>query len=314
MMRISVVIPALNEEEALPDLLEALVKQTRPPDEIIVVDAGSTDGTVGVVQEWGRKDRSIRYLKGRRGGCGIGRNIGIQATECEWIVILDCGMVPVPAWLASLMETQQRTQAPAVFGTCVYEPGTLFQKALCATAWGERPVPVVPCSLFHRSVFHTVGLFRQDLPAVEDREWTRRFLRRYGDRCVMREVTTPHKEIPGNIQSVYRKWHFYARCAVRAGVLNGQQALYLLGAPIVLVILASSWQAGAGLALMYVALRGVWLPLSKGVSVAWLLQPANLARVLAIAVTIDVAKALGFAAERLSMAFNQNRVLPQNSP
>ena len=90
-MDIAVVIPALNEEAALPGLLEALLKQTLRPDEILVVDAGSADRTVEIVQEWGRKDRSIRCLKGRRGGCGIGRNIGIQAAKCEWVVILDCG-------------------------------------------------------------------------------------------------------------------------------------------------------------------------------------------------------------------------------
>lgn len=308
-MGISVVIPALNEEAALPVLLKALLDQTHRPDEIIVVDADSTDGTAAVVREWERKGHPVRLLKGRRGGCGIGRNIGIQAAKSEWIVILDCGMVPVHSWLASLMDTQQRTKAPAVFGTCVYEPDTPFQKALCATAWGERPVPVVPCSLFHRSVFGTIGLFSEDLPAVEDREWTQRFLRCYEYRCVMQEAATPHKEIPRDLQSVYQKWRFYARCAVRAGVLRTQQALYLLGSPLVLLILASSWRATLVLVLLYVALRGIWQPLSKGVSLAWLMNPTNLARVLAIAVTIDVAKALGFAAERFTTLFSQNRTL-----
>ena len=127
-MGIAVVIPALNEESALPGLLEALLNQTLLPDEILVVDADSTDGTVEIVQKWGRKDHSIRCLKGRRGGCGIGRNIGIQAAKSEWIVILDCGMVPIPSWLVALEETQKRTGAQAVFGTCAYKPVSSFQK------------------------------------------------------------------------------------------------------------------------------------------------------------------------------------------
>src|SRR5213594_3233141 len=230
-MGIAVVIPALNEESALPGLLEALLNQTLLPDEILVVDADSTDGTVEIVQKWGRKDHSIRCLKGRRGGCGIGRNIGIQAAKCEWIVILDCGMIPAPSWLATLQETQKRTGAPAVFGTCLYQPASSFQKALCAVAWGERPVPVVPCSLIHQSVFETIGLFREDLEAVEDREWTKRFLRRYGNRCIMPGAITPHLDIPDDFKSVYGKWFRYSCCAVRAGVLQGAQDLYLLGVP-----------------------------------------------------------------------------------
>src|SRR3989442_7278570 len=162
-MQISVVIPALNEEKALPGLLEALLRQTRLPEEIIVVDADSTDRTAGIVEEWRRRGHPVRCLKGRRGGCGIGRNIGIQAAKSEWIVILDCGMVPIPSWLAALEETHKRTGAPAVFGTCLYKPASPFQKALCTVAWGGRPVPVVPCSLIHRSVFEAIGLFREDL-------------------------------------------------------------------------------------------------------------------------------------------------------
>ena len=300
-MGISVVIPALNEEAALPGLLEALLNQTLRPDEILVVDAGSADRTVEIVQEWGRKDRSIHCLKGRRGGCGIGRNIGIQAAKCEWVVILDCGMIPAPSWLATLEETQKRTGAPAVFGTCLYQPASSFQKALCAVAWGERPVPVVPCSLIRRSVFDAIGLFREDLEAVEDREWTKRFLQRYGDRCVMQEAVTPHLDIPDDFKSVYRKWFRYSCCAVRADVLRGQQVTYLLGIPLSLAVLIYSWQAALVLILPYGVIRGIWLPLHKGTSLAWLMKPANLSRVLAIAFSIDVAKALGFAAGRYNM-------------
>src|SRR2546426_7957785 len=129
-MQISVVIPALNEEKALPGLLEALLCQTRLPEEIIVVDADSTDRTAGVVEEWGRKGHPIRCLKGRRGGCGIGRNIGIREARHEWIVLLDCGVVPISSWLAALGETQKRTGAPAVFGTWSYKPASPFPKAL----------------------------------------------------------------------------------------------------------------------------------------------------------------------------------------
>lgn len=43
-MKVSVIIPTLNEAAYLPHLLEALARQTRPPDEVIVADAGSEDG------------------------------------------------------------------------------------------------------------------------------------------------------------------------------------------------------------------------------------------------------------------------------
>lgn len=300
-MGISVVIPALNEEQALPGLLTALLNQTRLPDEIIVVDAESTDGTAKVVREWKQDKVPIHCLKGRRGGCAIGRNIGIKAAANDWIVLLDCGMEPIPTWLASLEETQRRSEAPAVFAKCRYIPMTRFQKALCAVAWGERLVPVVPCSLIHQSVFETIGLFREDLEAVEDREWTKRFLRRYGNRCIMQEAVTPHLDIPDDLKSVYGKWFRYSYCAVRADVLHGQQAAYLLGIPLSLAVLIYSWQAALGLLFLYGWVRSIWLPLRRGTPLAWLAKPANFSRVLTIAFSIDVAKTLGFAAGRYSM-------------
>jgi glycosyltransferase involved in cell wall biosynthesis len=300
-MRISVVIPALNEEAALPGLLEASLGQTRCPDEIIVVDAESTDRTSDIVAQWAQSGSPVRCIKGRRGGCGIGRNIGIKAARNSWIVLLDCGMLPPSSWLALLEAMHHQTGAPAVFGTCQYIPETVFQRSLCAVAWGSRPVPVVPCALFHRSVFEAIGLFREDLEAVEDREWINRFLRHYGSLCVMQEAVTPHLDIPDDIKSVYKKWFLYSHCAVRAGVLRGAQVLYLIGVPLSLFILAYSWQAALGLILLYGGIRGIWLPLANGTPLAWLIKPANLARVSTIASVIDIAKALGFAAGHYSM-------------
>lgn len=300
-MHISVVIPVLNEESALPALLETLLNQTRPPDEILVVDANSTDGSVNVVREWGRKDGRVRCLEGRRGGCGIGRNIGIRAAACEWIVILDCGMIPIRSWLESLQETQKRAGVQAVFGTCLYQPATPFQTALCAVAWGRRPVPVVPCSLFHRSVFDSVGMFREDLEAVEDREWTKRFLEHFTSRCVMEEAVTPHYDVPRDVSAVYGKWFRYSRCVVRAGVLGDAQAVYFLGGPFATMAASYSWRAAVGLIMLYAGLRGVVMPLRKGVSGFWLIQPMNFVRVLTIASVIDAAKALGFTVERYHM-------------
>ena len=49
-MRLSVVIPALNEERHLGQLLSDLQRQSRRPGEIIVVDAGSTDATVDIAK------------------------------------------------------------------------------------------------------------------------------------------------------------------------------------------------------------------------------------------------------------------------
>jgi glycosyltransferase involved in cell wall biosynthesis len=300
-MRISVVIPALNEEAALPGLLEALLGQTRCPDEIIVVDAESTDRTSAILARWAQSGSPVRYITGRRGGCGIGRNIGIKAARNSWIVLLDCGMLPPLSWLASLEAMHYQTGAPAIFGTCQYIPRTVFQRALCAVAWGSRPVPVVPCSLIDRSVFEAIGYFREDLEAVEDQEWTQRFLGHFGSRCVMLEPVTPHYDVPSQVSVVRRKWLLYYQCAVRAGALRRDQVLYLGGAAFVIVLAATFWQVVIPLIFTYGALRGVYLPVARGTTFNWLIRPSHFLRVIGLASLMDAMKVLGFLMGRYQL-------------
>lgn len=300
-MQVSVVIPALNEEAALPGLLEALLGQTCRPDEIIVVDAESTDRTSDIVAQWAQSDSHVRCIKGRRGGCGIGRNIGIKAARNDWIVLLDCGMLPPASWLASLESMHRHTGASAVFGTCQYIPETVFQQALCAVAWGRRPVPVVPCSLINRSVFEAIGYFREDLEAVEDQEWTQRFMRHFENRSVMLEPVTPHYDVPTQVSVVRRKWLLYHQCAVRAGALRRDQVLYLGGAGVGVVLAFTYWQALIPLVLMYGALRGVYLPVARGTALSWLIRPSHFFRVIGLALLMDMMKVFGFLMGRYQL-------------
>lgn len=293
-MGISVVIPALNEEAAIPKLLGALIQQARLADEIVVVDAESTDRTPLIVEEWARRGYPVRCIKGRRGGCGIGRNIGIRSATGEWIALLDCGMEPAPSWLASLEETQKQAGAQAVFGRCRYLPETPFQQAVCAVAWGSKPSPVVPCALIHRSVFETIGDFREDLQAVEDQDWMRRFLHHYGTRCVMDNPVTPHMDVPDRVSVVCRKWILYYACAVKAGVLGRAQVLYLGGVSLfVTAMIVSPILAGA-LLMAYGVVRWIAVPIARCTPVAWLIHPGHFIRVMLLAFLMDTTKILGF--------------------
>lgn len=87
--RVSVVIPTLNEERYLPVLLESLSAQTLPVHEIIVADAGSGDGTVGLARAAG-----ARIVRG--GHPGVGRNVGAEAATGDWLLFLDADVYLPP--------------------------------------------------------------------------------------------------------------------------------------------------------------------------------------------------------------------------
>ncbi len=96
---ISVVIPAFNNEKYIARAIGSVLAQTRPADEIIVVDDGSTDGTANEVRTFGD---TVRLIRQKNGGASAARNAGVLAAAGEWIAFLDAD----DEWLPNKLELQ----------------------------------------------------------------------------------------------------------------------------------------------------------------------------------------------------------------
>ena len=83
---ISVIIPTLNRANLLERALRSVVNQTFPPDEIIVVDNGSTDDTKNMIKD---NFQNIKYYFLSDKGVSKARNLGIKNSNCEWVSFLD---------------------------------------------------------------------------------------------------------------------------------------------------------------------------------------------------------------------------------
>ena len=99
MPKVSVVIPTLNRCEKLRQCLTSLTCQSSKDFEVIVVDGGSTDGTLGMLQEF--QVETIRQ-KGR--GIANAENLGIHDSKGEIIAFLDDDCITNPSWLSSLVK------------------------------------------------------------------------------------------------------------------------------------------------------------------------------------------------------------------
>ena len=97
----SIVIRAYNEERHIGRLLEGIRQQTIKDVEIILVDSGSTDGTVAIAESFGAR---IVHIPSAEFTFGRSLNLGIQAATREWVVIASAHVYPVyPDWLESLL-------------------------------------------------------------------------------------------------------------------------------------------------------------------------------------------------------------------
>ena len=84
---ITVVIPLYNKETSIAQSLKSVLSQEYDDFEVVIVDDGSTDGSVGVVEAM--NDPRIRLIKQENGGPSKARNTGVKNAKGEWILFLD---------------------------------------------------------------------------------------------------------------------------------------------------------------------------------------------------------------------------------
>ena len=109
-MRVTVISTVLNEGEAIRRLLDSLLAQTRRPDEVVIVDGGSRDNTVAVIQEYAGR-LPLRVLVEPGANISRGRNVAIAAATGDVIASVDAGVWLEPQWLEKLVAPLESSES-----------------------------------------------------------------------------------------------------------------------------------------------------------------------------------------------------------
>ena len=158
---VSVVIPCFNAAPFLKECLDSVLNQTRPADEIILVNDGSTDASLEIAESFGAKIKIISQLNQ---GVSSARNRGILAAKSEWIAIQDADDVWHPEKLEKQVQAIKETQEPIV---CCYTDFYLFGKDLMIPHFkrpefhaSDNPFPQM---LADWSVTSNAALFKKEI-------------------------------------------------------------------------------------------------------------------------------------------------------
>ena len=185
---ISVVIPLYNAEKTLEACVNSVLSQSLQPTEILLVDDGSTDGTVEAAERICKEFQRVRLIQQEHAGTSSTRNRGLQEAKSEWVLLLDADDQLVEDALLALTENLGDT-IDACYGRILrgnerkkhsngsplwlFDTSELLNKALA----NPTDMLTVHGWVFRRSVYIERGIFFDPgLRMGEDSDWLLRYL------------------------------------------------------------------------------------------------------------------------------------------
>lgn len=173
-MHVSLICTVRDEADTIAALLDSMLAQTRPPDEIVVNDCMSVDATPAIVRAYAAREPRIRLVFGGH-NIASGRNSAVAAAQGPIVASTDAGLTLDPGWLAALVAPIEAGQADLVGGFYRPDPRSLFELTLAAVNYRRldevdpaRFLPFGNCMAFCKELWERVGGFPEWLGHSED--------------------------------------------------------------------------------------------------------------------------------------------------
>ena len=326
-MKVSVVVPVRDEERSIRELLDSLLAQTCPPDEIVIADGGSLDATAQIIEDYIRRGTPVRLIRAGAALPGRGRNLGAAQASFEWLAFTDAGIRLENDWLEALVaKAEANDSIDVIYGS--WEPVTdTFFKQCAAIAYvpppalhdGELVRPrSIASALLRREAWQAVNGFPEDLRSAEDLLFMDR-LETAGYKTAFEPRAQVYWDLRPTLWSTFKRFLVYSRNNIRAGLFRQWQSTILFrygllaGLLIAAVIVEPGWAwfPIAAWLLMLAARAAVSIRRNRSCYPATLFQ--NLLRgamVMSLLAALDAAAILGSIQWLLLDSFRWSRKAP----
>lgn len=232
-MKVSLYSTVLNEESSIRQLLDSLLAQSRKPDEIIIVDGGSADDTVKIVNEYIQKGAPIQLIVAKGANIPRGRNIAIKNAKYDIIVSTDAGCRTEKDWLKNLID-KFSDDIDFVVGITLADPRTDFEKCVaevsCAKIEDYDLKTVIPSgrsSAFRKSLWEKLGGYPEWLDIGED---TYFYLeaKKIGCKFVLAKDAIVYWRMRENYRKLFKQYYLYGKAGREAGLTNIKNMMWHL--------------------------------------------------------------------------------------
>lgn len=176
--KISLISTILNEEKTIERFLDSIILQSHKPDEIILVDGGSRDGTISNVKSQisNYKLQKMKILVlSKKGNRAVGRNEAIKYAKGDIILSADAGCILYKDWIKNIIEPFKDESVDVVAGYYKGNAQTVFQECLIpyVLVMPDKidPNNFLPASrtmAFRKSIWKEIGGFPEKYSHNED--------------------------------------------------------------------------------------------------------------------------------------------------
>jgi len=241
-MKLSVIIPTYNEEKVVGECISSLDKQTYSDFETIMVDDGSTDGTLDILKALRGKIDNLKILKQKHKGPGAARNLGAKEARGDILVFVDADMTFDKNFLKNLVRPIVSGSAKGTFSKYEYVSNWDNIWARCWNlneGWEEKKrhpknypdtQPVFRALL--KKEFDRVGGFDPKAGYMDD--WT--LSKKLGYEAVSAPGAIFYHQNPESLGEIFRQARWIGKRPYKLGLVGNLIALLRASFPVSLIV------------------------------------------------------------------------------
>lgn len=234
-LKLSVIIPVYNRPDELNELLGTLVRQTRKPDEVIIVEDGSTISSIEVAQNF-KKDLLIQYLEKENEGQGFARNFGYKHATGDYFIVFDSDCLVPADYMKIVEDFLVSSEIDAYGGPDAAHPDfTNIQKAISHSMTSVFTTGGIRGRKKHVGEYHprsfNMGISKRTFEATkgyiipfmgEDLEFSTRIIKKGFKTALIPEAFVYHKRRT-DLSKFYKQLKYFGRARINLTRFHPEQ-------------------------------------------------------------------------------------------